>query len=74
MRKAKVYANSSAHVKAAITALIFGERRIDIILGEQCRVDISAHNRIFEKNRKNFVEVIKDDLLAWKAGARFSTK
>ena len=39
-------------MKATITASIFGERRIDVMLGEQCRAYISAHNRIAEKNRK----------------------
>ena len=32
-KKAKVHANSSAHMKKKITASIFGERRIDMMLG-----------------------------------------
>ena len=51
-KKAKVHANSSAHIKATITASIFGERCIDVMLGKQFRANISAHNRIVEKNRK----------------------
>ena len=71
--KAKVHANSSTQMKATITASIFGERRIDMMLGEQCRANISAHNRIVEKNKK-FVEIDKNSLLARKAGACVSRK
>ena len=61
-------------MKATITASIFGERRIDMMLGEQCRANISAHNRIVEKKQKNFVEIDKNSLLARKAGACVSRK
>ena len=62
-KKAKVHANSSAHMKATIPASIFGERRIDMMLGEQCRANISAHNRIVEKNRKTLWKLIK--IVCW---------
>ena len=61
-------------MKATITASIFEKRRINVILGEQCRANINAHNRIVEKKQKNFVEVDKDSLQAWKAQPSFSRK
>ena len=40
--------------------LNLGQRRIDMLLGEQCRANISAHNRIVEKkNRKMLWKLIK---------------
>ena len=50
-------------MKATIIASIFGERRIDMMPGEQCRANISANNRIVEKNIKILWKLIK--LVCW---------
>ena len=54
-KKAKVHANSSAHMKATISASIFGERRIDMTLREQCLANINA---LPKKKQKNLWKLI----------------
>ena len=61
-------------MKATITASIFAERHIDMMLGKQSEL-ISAHTIAFSKKKqKNFVEIDKDSLLTRKAGASVSRK
>ena len=58
-KKAKVHANSSAHMKATIIVPIFGKWRIDMMSRKQGRANISVHNHIAEKNRKVLWKLMK---------------
>ena len=50
-------------MQATLTASIFGERRIDMMLEEQCCASICAHNLMVEKNRKILWKLVK--IVCW---------